>query len=46
MTRFIAEDSLEDFPRENSVNVLASERKMLDDDAGVKYSVHMLVGKP
>jgi len=45
VSRFVARDSLQDFHRERSVKALERARKMLDD-AGVKYSVHMLVGKP
>ncbi len=45
VSRFIARESLEDYHRERSVTALERARKTLDD-AGVKYSVHMLVGKP
>ena len=45
VSRFVARDSLQDYHRERSEQALERPRKMLDD-AGVKYSVHMLVGKP
>ena len=45
VSRFVAKESLQDYHRERSVTALERARKMLDD-AGVKYSVHMLVGKP
>jgi nucleotide-binding universal stress UspA family protein len=45
ISRFIAKESLADYHRENSVNAVTGARKVLDA-AGVKYSVHMLVGKP
>jgi YjbE family integral membrane protein len=45
ISRFIAKESIEDFHRENSTQALARARKMLED-AGVKFSAHMLVGKP
>ena len=45
VSRFVAKESLQDYHRENSVKGLERARKMLDD-AGAKYSVHMLVGKP
>ena len=45
VSRFVAKESLHDYHRENSVKALERARKMLDA-AGVKYGVHMLVGKP
>ncbi len=45
ISRFIPKESIEDYHRENSTNALARARKMLEE-AGVKFSTHMLVGKP
>ena len=45
VSHFVAKESLQDYHRENSVKALERARKMLDD-AGAKYSVHMLVGNP
>jgi YjbE family integral membrane protein len=45
VSSFLAKASLQDYHRENSISALARARKMLDD-AGAKYSTHMLVGKP
>jgi YjbE family integral membrane protein len=45
VSRFVGKDSLHDYHRSRSVKALERPRKILDD-AGVKYSVHMLVGKP
>lgn len=45
VSRFVAKDSVQDFHRERSMKALARARKILDD-AGVKYGVHILVGKP
>ena len=45
VSSFVAKDSLQDYHREKSLKALQRARKMLDE-AGVKYSFHMLVGKP
>ena len=45
VSRFVSKESLDEYHRDNSVSAMARARKMLDD-AGVKYSLHMLVGKP
>lgn len=45
VSRFVAKESLQEYHRERSVQALQRVRRMLDA-AGVKYSVHMLVGKP
>lgn len=45
VARFVPKESLDDYHRERSEQALARARKMLDA-AGVKYVVHMLVGKP
>lgn len=45
VSRFVARKSVQEYHRERSVEALQRARKMLDD-AGVKYGVHMLVGKP
>jgi len=45
VSRFIPKESVDSFHRERSEQALARARKLLDD-AGVKYQVHMLVGKP
>jgi YjbE family integral membrane protein len=42
---FVTNESLESYHREKSEQALEGPRKILDA-AGVKYSVHMLVGKP
>jgi len=45
VSSFIAKDSLQDYHRERGRQALERARKLLDT-AGVKYSFHMLVGKP
>ena len=45
VSTFVAKESLEDYHRERSLQALERPRKILDA-AGVKYSVHMLVGQP
>lgn len=45
VSHFVAKESLNDYHRENSVKALEPARKLLDD-AGAKYSVQMLVGRP
>ena len=45
VSTFVAKESLEDYHREKSLQALERPRKIFDA-AGVKYSVHMLVGKP
>ncbi len=45
ISQFIARETLEDYHLENSAKALARARKMLED-AGVKFTEHMLVGKP
>jgi YjbE family integral membrane protein len=45
VSRFVARESLQEYHRERSVQALQRVRKILDA-AGVKYGVHMLVGKP
>lgn len=45
VARFVPKESVQDYHRERSVQALERARKLLDD-AGVKYGVHMLVGKP
>ncbi len=45
VSSFVAKEALEDYHREKSQQALERPRRILDD-AGVKYSVHMLVGKP
>ena len=45
VSTFVAKEALEDYHREKSLQALERPRKILDD-SGVKYSVHMLVGKP
>jgi len=45
VSRFVAADSVQDYHRERSVIALERSRMLLDA-AGVKYGVHMLVGKP
>jgi len=45
VARFVPAESLHDYHRERSEQALQRARKMLDQ-AGVKYAVHMMVGKP
>jgi YjbE family integral membrane protein len=45
VARFVPKESVQDYHRERSEQALSRPRKMLDQ-AGVKYSVHMMVGKP
>ena len=45
VSRFVDKESVQDYHREKSEQALERARKLLDA-AGVKYSVHMLVGKP
>ncbi|MGH8629931.1 MAG: universal stress protein, partial [Burkholderiales bacterium] len=45
VVRFVPKESLQDYHRERSELALQRARTMLDA-AGVKYGVHMLVGKP
>jgi nucleotide-binding universal stress UspA family protein len=45
VSRFVDKESVQDYHREKSQQALERARKLLDA-AGVKYSVHMLVGKP
>ncbi len=45
VSRFVAKDELDDYHRERSEKALARARGLLDA-AGVKYSVHVLIGKP
>ncbi len=45
VSRFVAKDELDDYHREKSEKALERARGLLDA-AGVKYSVHVLVGKP
>jgi len=45
VARFVPKESLQDYHRERSEQALSRARRMLAD-AGVKYAVHMLVGKP
>jgi YjbE family integral membrane protein len=45
VARFVPKDSLQDYHRERSEKALERARKMLDE-AGAKYRLHMLVGKP
>ncbi len=45
VSRFVDKESVADYHRERSEQALERARKLLDA-AGVKYSVHMLVGKP
>lgn len=42
---FVSKESLQDYHREQSAEALKRPRAILDG-AGVKYTVHMLVGKP
>ena len=45
VVRFVPKESLQDYHRERSEKALERSRQMLDA-AGVRYAVHMLVGKP
>ena len=45
VSRFVDKESVQDYHRERSEQALERARKLLDA-AGVKYGVHMLVGKP
>jgi YjbE family integral membrane protein len=45
VVRFVPKESVQDYHREKSEQALSRPRRMLDA-AGVKYAVHMLVGKP
>ncbi|MGH8724523.1 MAG: universal stress protein, partial [Burkholderiales bacterium] len=45
VTRFVPKESRDEYHRERSEQALARARKTLDD-AGVKYRVHLMVGKP
>jgi nucleotide-binding universal stress UspA family protein len=45
VARFVPKESVQDYHRERSGQALERPRKLLDA-AGVKYAVHMLVGKP
>jgi YjbE family integral membrane protein len=45
VSRFVPKDSVESYHRERSEQALGRARRLLDD-AGVKYTVHMLVGRP
>src|SRR5688572_8268718 len=45
VARFVPKDSIEQYHRERSSQALERARGMLDE-AGVQYSVHMMVGKP
>ena len=45
VSRFAGKDTVQDYHRERSEQALARARKILDE-AGVKYSAHMMVGKP
>jgi YjbE family integral membrane protein len=45
VVRFVPKESVQDFHRERSEQALARARGMLDQ-TGVKYAVHMMVGKP
>lgn len=45
VSRFVSAEARQDYHHENSTKALERARKMLDE-AGVKYNVHMLVGKP
>src|SRR5688500_12290554 len=45
VVRFVPKESVQDYHRERSEKALERPRKLLDQ-AGVKYSVHMMVGKP
>ncbi|HEV3010750.1 MAG TPA: universal stress protein [Burkholderiales bacterium] len=45
VARFVPKDSIAQYHRERSSQALERARRMLDE-AGVKYSIHMMVGKP
>jgi YjbE family integral membrane protein len=45
VARFVPKESVHEYHRERSGQALERARRMLDE-AGVKYAVHMLVGKP
>jgi YjbE family integral membrane protein len=45
VARFVPKEAVQDYHRERSAQALERPRSMLDR-AGVKYAVHMLVGKP
>ncbi len=45
VARFVPKESVQDYHRERSEKALARARRMLDE-AGVKYAVHAMVGKP
>jgi len=45
VVRFVPKESLQDYHRERSEKALERSRRMLDE-AGIKYNVHMQVGKP
>jgi len=45
VARFVPKESVQDYHRERSEQALARARGMLDE-AGVKYAVHRMVGKP
>ena len=45
VARFAPKESVHEYHRERSAQALERARRMLDQ-AGVKYAVHMLVGKP
>jgi YjbE family integral membrane protein len=45
VARFVPKESLQDYHRERSEKALERPRKLLDA-AGVKYRLHMMVGKP
>jgi YjbE family integral membrane protein len=45
VARFVPKESVQDYHRERSEQALARARRMLDE-AGVKYAVHAMVGKP
>ena len=45
VARFVPKESVQDYHRERSEQALSRARRLLDA-AGVKYAVHMMVGKP
>jgi nucleotide-binding universal stress UspA family protein len=45
VARFVPKESVQDYHRERSEQALERPRKLLDA-AGVKYAVHMMVGRP
>ncbi|MDQ5847616.1 MAG: universal stress protein, partial [Pseudomonadota bacterium] len=45
VARFVPKESVQDYHRERSEQALARARRMFDQ-TGVKYAVHMMVGKP